>query len=58
MRLRFKLSTDADNEPYYVVLAKRFSTGKWEAIGTCCLSAKDYIKAGRTELIQFNMGDK
>lgn len=57
MKLRFKLIQESD-EAYYQVFARKFSTGKWEQIGTCHVGAKDSIKAGKLELIQFNMGGK
>ena len=56
MKLRFKLVQESD-EAYYVILARKFCTGKWEQIGTCHVSAKDSIKAGKLELIQFNVGE-
>ena len=53
MKLRFQL--DADNS-CFKVRAKLKATGDWIQIGTCHLQAKADIKAGKIELIQFNVG--
>ena len=51
-KLKFRF---AFNEDHYIVKAKRKSTGKWEAIGTCHASAKDVIADGsRLELLVWN----
>ncbi len=49
MKLNFRF---VFNEDHYIVKAKRRDTGKWEAIGTCHLSAKNVIADGsRLELL-------
>ena len=53
MKLRFEY--DTENECYRV-LARRKATGKYELIGTCHPAAVNSIKAGKIELIQFNIG--
>jgi hypothetical protein len=53
--LRFKPDLDSN---CFKVYAKRKSTGKWEQIGTCHFAAVADIKAGKHELIQFNLTAK
>lgn len=58
MRFRFKFNEEED---CYYISARRKSTGKWEVIGTCHAAAKEHVKNGRLELIQFslaNSGDR
>ena len=50
MKFRFRLTVD---NSAYEVLAKRKVTGKWEIIGTCHVLARDAIKSGKLELIQW-----
>jgi len=52
MKLRFEM--DAENQCYKVRACSKM--GQWQQIGTCHLQAKDEIKGGKVELIQFNMG--
>ena len=52
MKLRFELDTE---NQCYRVKARSKVTGKWQQIGTCHLSAKVDVKAGKLELVQFNM---
>lgn len=52
MKLKFEMDTE---NSCYLVFAKRKITGKFEQIGTCHLSAKKEIEAGKLELLQLNM---
>ena len=51
MALRFQL--DADTQRFKVKAKSK--AGDWVQIGTCHLQAKEAIKAGKVELIQFNI---
>jgi hypothetical protein len=53
VKLRFLW--DAERE-CYLVRARRKTTGLWETIGTCHALAKQYVKSGRMDLIQFAKG--
>ena len=45
MKTKFKFEYDVENENY-MVRAKLKSTGKWVIVGTCHISAREYIQRG------------